>query len=427
MQSSIKEEKGLKRKLEFVVPAVEVDSCFSRNYLKIQKKAKMPGFRQGKIPLQTLRQNYKNQAYEAVIDELFKIFYPKVIKENQIRPAGPPQLVDLDLQEGKACRFYLELEVHPHIKVEIYKNLELKKQSAFIQEEEITKTLEKLRQSFAKFEDIQKEGPAQKGDCLTLNLQGFSSDKKEKKLNYNNLLLEIGKDMVAPNFDDKLIGLHLNKEKEFDFLFPKNHPNPELAGLQLHIQLQLTAFKKKVLPELDDHFAKQFKLENLEQLKERIKKDLKNNMEQKAKEQMENDLIKQLIEKNPVDLPEILIKEQKQKLKDNAIKRLQEYKMPLAEQEIFLKDKEPLFEKEAKESLHISYLMEQLIQDLKIKTTKEDIKKSLQESFPQKKPEDMEKELKKGKYWDNFLFNLTRKKVISHLMDQANIISTNPL
>ena len=126
MQSSIKEEKGLKRKLEFIVPVTEVDSCFSKNYLKIQKKAKMPGFRQGKIPLTTLKQNYQNHAHEAVTDELFKAFYPKAIQENNIKPAGPPQLIDLDLQEGKACRFYLELEVHPHIKVENYKNMELK-------------------------------------------------------------------------------------------------------------------------------------------------------------------------------------------------------------------------------------------------------------------------------------------------------------
>ena len=423
MQSSIREEKGLKRKLEFVIPVIEVDNCFSKNYLKIQKKAKMPGFRQGKVPLQTLKLNYKNHAYEAVMDELFKTFYPKIIKEKKIRPAGPPRLIDLDLQEGKSCKFSLELEIHPQVKVENYKNLELKKQNTLIEEKEIIETLDKLRQSFAKFEDIQNTGPVKKGDCLTLNIEGFTSVKKEKKLNYKNLLLETGKDMVAPGFDDKLIGLHLNEEKEFDFLFSKNHPNPELAGIQLNIKLQITAFKKKVLPELNDEFAKQFKLKSLEQLKEQVKKDLKNNMEQKAKEKMENDLIQQLIEKNPVELPEVLIKEQKQKLKENTIKKLEEYKTPLPEQEIFLKEKDSIFEKEAKDSLHISYLIEQLIQDLKITITKEDINRSLQESFPTKKPEDMERELKKGKYWDNFLFNLTRKKVIAYLIDQAKITS----
>ena len=421
MQSSIKEAKGLKRQLEFVVPLAEVDHCFTKNYLKIQKKAKMPGFRPGKIPLHILKENYKSQAYDAVIDDLFKTFYPKIIKENKIQPAGPPQLVDLDLQEGKDCKFQLEVEVHPQIKVEDYTNIELKKSNIFIKEEEVQSALSKLQQSFAKFENFKKEDPVQTGDFLTLNIEGFSNTK-EKKINYQNLLLEIGKDMIASGFDDQLIGLHCNEKKEFDFSFPKNHPRVELAGLTLHIKLQITAFKKKILPELNDEFAKNFKLDNLASLKEQVKKDLQKNLEQKAKEQMENDLIQQLIEKNPVDLPEVLIAKQKQKLKDNTIKRLEEYKMPLSEQEVFLKEKDSAFEKEAKDSLHISYLMEQLIQDLKIKTTEEDIRKSLTESFPTKKPEDMERELKQGKYWDNFLFNLTRKKVIAYLMDQAKII-----
>ena len=420
MKISIKEGKGLKRQLEFVVPFTEVDKHFAKHYLKIQKKAKMPGFRTGKIPLQTLKQNYKNQAYEAVTDDLFKTFYPKILQENKIHPAGPARLLYLDLEEGKDCKFYLELEVHPQIKVENYTNIELEKPSVLIKEEEIKETLKKLQQSFVKFEDFTKAGPVERGDCLILNVDGFS-DQKEKKVDYKNLLMEIGKDMLAPGFDDYLIGLHLNEVKEFDFLFPKEHLDLKLAGLSLHIKLQIKAFKKKILPELNDEFAKHFKLDTLKSLKERIRKDLKKNLEAKAQEKMENDLIKQLIKKNPVELPETLIKEQKQKLKDNAIKRLKEYKMPPEEQEVFLKKRDSLFEEEAKDSLHISYLMGKLIQELKITTTKEDIRKSLQESFPTKKPEDMEKKLKQEEYWDNFIFNLTRQKVIAYLMDQAKI------
>ena len=419
MQSSIKEEKGLKRKLEFAVSAQEVENCFLKNYQKIQKSAKMPGFRQGKVPLNTLKQTYKGHAHEAVMDDLFRSFYPKALKENEIHPAGPPTLLNLDLQEGKACKFLLEVEVHPQVKVENYMNLELKKINISIKEEEVSEALERLRQSCAKFEDSLNKSPVKKGDFFVINMEGFLASKNQKKLNYPNLLLQAGEDMVAPGFDDLLIGLNLEEEKEFDFEFPKNHPNFEIAGLNLNIKVRLIGFKNKQLPELSDELAKQFKLETLEELKAKIKKDLKVNLEQKAKEEMENNVVQQLVEKNPVELPEVLIKDQKQKLKDNAIKRLQEYKMPEAEQEVFLREKDTVFEKEAKESLHISYLMKQLIQNLKIKTTEEDIQKALQESFPKKKPEDMEKELKKGKYWDNFIFNLTRRQVIAYLIEKA--------
>ena len=421
MDSTVKEEKGLKRKLEFVVPVEEVESCFSKNYKKIQKKAKMPGFRQGRIPLSVLRKAYEGHVQEAVMDDLFRLFYPKALQTHQIRPAGPPTLLRLDLQERRDCKFLLELEIHPKVKVENYIGLKLKKRDTNIKEEEVAETLEKLRQSCATFEASLNQGPVKKGDFFTINIKGFLEADKQPKLDYFNLLLSAGQDMVAPGFDEKLIGLKKDEEKEFSFIFPKDLSNQKIAGLNLKIKVKLTGFKNKIIPKLDDELAKRFKLETLDELKARVKTDLKSNLEQKVQEEMENDVVRQLVEKNSVELPEVLIKEQKQKLKDNAVKRLEEYKMPKAEQEAFLREKDSVFETEAKESLHSSYLMEQLIQDLKIKTTGEDIKKSLQESFPQKKPEIMEKELKKSGHWDNFIFNLTRKKAIAYLIEKAEI------
>ena len=138
---------------------------------------------------------------------------------------------------------------------------------------------------------------------------------------------------------------------------------------------------------------------------------------------MENNLVQQLVDKNPVELPQILIEDQKHRLKENALKRLEEYKMPKTEQSAYLKENDKKFEKEARFSLHISYIMEQLIEDLNIKTTQEDITNSLKESFPSKDSEEMEKQLRKEQYWDNFIFNLTRKKLISHLIEKSKIIS----
>jgi len=419
MKSKVTEEKGLKRKLEFIVPVQDVENCFSENYKKIQKKAKMPGFRQGKVPVETLKKTYKSQVYKAVLDDLFQSFYFKALQDNHISPAGPPTLVDLDLQEGKDCRFLIELEVHPYVQVKDYEGLELKQKNTNVTTNEVSETLEKLRQSCAKFEDSKNLGPIQKGQFCVVNLEGFLQN--QRKTHYPNLLLELGKDMVAPNFDDHLIGLKLNDKKEFNFSFPKNHPDSKIADQKLLIKIQIIGFKDKHVPDLNDDLAKRFKLKNLEELKNQIQKDLKSNLEKKVKEEMENDIIQKLMEKNPIELPVSLIKEQKKKLQDNSRKRLEEYKMSQVEQEAFIKEKDSIFEKEARDSLHLSYLFEQLIKDLKIKATEEDIKKSLEESFPKSKPEEMEKELKKGKYWNSFVFNLTRQKVISYLIEKANI------
>ena len=423
MESSVEKEKGLKRKLEFIIPRDEVQICFSKNYKKLQMKAKIPGFRQGKVPIETLKQTHKDRAYEAVMQDLFQSFYPRVLKENQVRPAGPPVLIDLDLQEGKACKFLLKVEVHPEVKVENYLNLELKKTDINVTEKKVVEALEELRQSCAKFKDSLNKGPLKHGDFFLVNLEGFLSSEKQQKMSYPYLLLQAGKDRIAPGFDDKLIGLNLDEEKEFDFKFAQNYPDPKIAGLYLHIKVKLLGFKDKHIPELNDELAKQFKLRTLEELKTKIEEELRRKLKREAKEKMENALIRRLMEKNPVELPEGLIKEQKQKLRENARKKLEEYKMTKEEQEVFLKKEDFVFEKRAKEDLHSSYLIEQLVRDLKIETTKEDIRKSLQEAFPKEKPEDVEKKLKKSKYWDSFIFNLMKQKVIGYLMESANIVN----
>ena len=383
----------------------------------------MPGFREGKVPLNTIKQNYKETVYKEVMDDLFRSFYPTALKETELKPAGSPTLIDLNLEEGKECKFLLEMEVHPTVKVEHYTDLELKKKTIEVTEEEVQQAIEKIRESCAVFEDsLQHDRRAKNSDFVTFDLAGFDSANKEC-LNYKNILLEIGKDAVAKGFDKHLIGLNFEEEKQFDFIFPNTHPNSKIAGLNLKVKAKLTGFKEKKVPELNDELAKRFKVESLKELKERVKKDLKSNLEQKQKEEMENSLIQQITEKNPVDLPEILIEDQKQRLKENARKKLEEYKAPKAEQEAYLTEHDKEFEKEAKTSLHISYIMEQLIKDLDIKTTQEDITNSLKESFPTKAPKEMEKQLKQGKYWDNFLFNLTRKKLISQLIEKSKIIT----
>ena len=180
MSAVIKEEQGLKRKLEFVVSAKQVEDCFLKNYQKIQKKAKMPGFRQGKIPLSRIKQNYKDNAYKDVMDDLFRSFYPQALKETQIKPAGSPTLLDLNLEEGKDCKFLLELEVHPQVKVDNYLNLELKKAPVVVKEEEVNQTIEKIRESCAVFEDSLNKTEFKNNEFAVFNLSAF--DLQDKKL-----------------------------------------------------------------------------------------------------------------------------------------------------------------------------------------------------------------------------------------------------
>ncbi len=409
------EEKGLKRKIEFTVPLEEVNAGFLKSYQQIQKTARMPGFRQGKVPLKTLERNYKNQAYQKTIESLFHSFYPIALNQLSLRPAGPPQLLNVDLREGQACKFLLEIEIHPQVGLKGLESLHCAPFKSQIKEEDVDSALKRLRESFAEWADTTGEGPLKKADFCDIQLEAFSLSG-ERKLEPTSLMLEAGKNFIAPGFDKHLIGLKLKEKREFDFLFPEDHPHTKVAGQKLRVSACLIGFKNKVLPNLKS-LAEKLSLKTVEELRDKIKKDIQKLENQKYQEKLEQDILQQIIEKNPLDLPEVLIRQEVQRLKD-IVKQQWDQKSP-GQSSAFLKDKEPEFEKSAKKNLHISYLVQQLIQDMEIKVSEEEIKQSLKKTFPETPLENVKAQLKQEQSWDSWIFNLKKKKALGQLIHRA--------
>ena len=369
MESVIKEAKGLKRQVELKIQSQEVDQSFLRNYQKIQKKAKLSGFRQGKVPLGTIKQNYKDQVLKEVLDDLFKTHYPSALKQTELNPVSSPALLNFDIQEGKEGVMLLEIEAHPEVKVENYSGLELGKKKVTVSKEQVDETLKKLQSSYKNFEDLADyTGPAKKGDCLSVGLSGFDSQNKKVFEIKEQLFEELGQDLILKGLDEKLLGLQKGEEKEFRFSFPLvflsfynkeySSQNSSQETQDLTTKVKLLSFKSKKLPLIDDEFAKKFKVQDLKELTKRVEEDLKKNLEQKEQEKLENSLLEKLVEQNPLELPLALLEDQKERLQENTKKNLEAYKLSPTDQELYIKKHEKEFQKEAKFSLHISYLVE---------------------------------------------------------------------
>ena len=221
MKATIKEEQGLKRKLEFIIPLDQVDKRFSDQFQKIQKTAKMSGFREGKVPMETIKQNFYDKAWKAVMDDLFQSFYPKALNESQLNPAGQPMLMDIQLEEKKDCKFLVEIEVHPKVEVKNYLKLKVKKIDTEVTEKHVLESLDRLRESFAEFKDSLETRPTKKGDVIVIDMQGFLNSAPIKELSHKELMLDLGTDRLAPGFDNNLMGLNIGQEKSLIFNFLK--------------------------------------------------------------------------------------------------------------------------------------------------------------------------------------------------------------
>lgn len=423
MKSTLTESGGLKRKLELIIPSENVQKSFSVQYEKIQKRAKLPGFRKGKIPLSILKKNYGDAAWKDVLDSLFQKFYPLALRKNNLHPAGSPTLLNIKLEENQPCTLTLELEVHPEITVPNYLKLKIKKQDTNVTDKEWEEAMNRLREFSADIKDGPEGKTIQKGDLASVNLACFFKGQPFKKLTSPGYVASVGDDLLAPGFDSHLIGLKVQEEKEFDFTFDEKHPHTEVAGKTFSFKVTVKKIQQKTLPELNDELAKKYKAKDLSELKQKIKKDLLQEKEKTARQLMENEIAEKLIEANPVSLPESLVKESKKDLMEKEKERLsKQQNLPSERLDKFLKEQEEDFEKAARKELHLTYLIRKLIADLKITPSEKDIDQSLKILLPSAKPEEAKKALKENKRWDSLMAYATHKKIMDYLIENAEII-----
>ena len=422
MKSTVTDSQGLKRKLELVIPVEEVRESFSRKYEQIQKKAKLPGFRRGKIPLDMLKKNYGDVAWKEALEDLFQKFYPQALKKNQIHSAGSPVLLDIKLKDDQPCTLKLELEVHPEVKEPHYLKLKIKKQNMDISDGDCEEALSRLRQFHADLKDYSDKRSIQKGDLVSTDLACFFKGQPFKDLTSADYAFNVGDDFLAPGFDSHLIGLTVHGEKEFDFTFDKTHPNPVVAGKSFSFKVKIKKIQQKILPELNDEFAKKFKMKDLSDLKQKIREDLIQEKQKMAGQLMESEITEKLIQANPLPLPESLVKERQKELTERERDRLSKQNLPSEQLEKLLKERQGDFEKVSRRELHLTYLMRKLVADLKITPSEEDIEKSIKILLPTAKPEEAKKTLKESNRWDALISYTIHQKVIDYLIKNAEII-----
>ena len=432
MQSSIKKQDGLKLEIEFSIPVDEVNKYFQKHYQKKQQKVKLPGFRPGKIPLNKIRNHFYDEILPDVRQDLCLTFYPDVIEELKIQPAGDPVILDANVQEGTEGYFLLELESHPKVEVKNYLNLKVKKQPEVkITEKEVKQQIENLRHKHAVLKDLENKRPVKIGDLVTvyLTIPKEMTEKHKQDLKTDEFLVLAKNEQEAEDYDFEfyktLLGMQVGEEKSYQCSWSKSFFEDMSWKTEgpVHTKLYVQQIKESIVPELNDEWAKKLGLESLEELKTQVQKSLEASLKYKNEEEMQHQVIKQLMKNNPIDeFPSSLLNQFKQDLRKRAEKNLKENGLNDEERDSFLHEKEAEFEKKAREDLHANYLITHLIRTAGVKINKEEIQKILIKAFPQDKPEEVEARLKKENRWNNFLYNFISHQVLSFVLKHADIV-----
>ena len=319
-----------KRRLQIEVPGEVVTREIDSAYQKLGKRVKVKGFRPGKVPRTILQRYYGDYIENEVITALINDTYFKAISDKDIKPVAQPTIDNGTLEEGKPFAYSATVEVKPDIQVKNYLGLQLEGRKAEVAKDDVGKRLRELQELHAQLVTVEGRKRVRDGDFIIIDYEGFSGGKPFEGSSGKDFMLQVGSGGFIPGFDEEIIGRERDDEVEVEMTFPENHP--KMAGRHAVFRARIKEVKEKILPKLDDEFAKDIgEYKDLEEVKARIREDLKREGEESKRRDLENQLVEKLIDGNPFDVPRSMVEGQIDYLVADA-------KIRLASQGFALKD-----------------------------------------------------------------------------------------
>ncbi|HXM92326.1 MAG TPA: trigger factor, partial [Candidatus Dormibacteraeota bacterium] len=298
-----------RRELDLEIPADEVSKAMERVAKEFAKVARVPGFRPGKAPITLIRRRFADDIKGEVLQSLVPERVEKAVSEQKLTPVSQPKVEQLDFNDGQPLKFRAVFEVLPEFELGNYKDLQLEMPVMDVVDEDVTKTLEDMRERAAAFAPA--EGRAvQDGDYVQLKLTGTPEGEGEP-LQADSVLCHIGAEETMAPFNENLRGVNIGDHKEFDVPYPADYPDAKLAGKTYHYSVDVLGIKTKKLPELNDDFAKDVSdATTLDELNKKIREGLEHQRDHKQKDLLREKVLSEIVKLHDFPVPQSLVEHQ---------------------------------------------------------------------------------------------------------------------
>ncbi len=308
MQVTVEDLSPIKKKIGVALPPEEVQAKIDAAYRGLSQRARIKGFRPGKVPRQVLERYYGSQVESEVIGELIQHSYVRALEEKHLRAVARPEIVAEEVRPAEGLRYSATIEIKPDVQVEGYDRLVVERPVTPVSDEAIDAQLERLRQSFAQMVPVEDRDVVAAGDLVELSYTGVIEGRALPGAAAQSRVVEVGSETFPPPFEERLIGLKRGESAHIAVPYPPHHHSPEVAGKTVTFRVEVKEIGRKELPTLDDEFAKDHgECGSLEELRTKIRERLVEVAEREADERMRVALVKQLVERNPLDVPDALV------------------------------------------------------------------------------------------------------------------------
>ena len=371
-------------KLEITIEAEKFENAIKKVYFKSAKYFNIPGFRKGKAPQNIVERYYgKEIFYEDAFNELVPDQYEKVLEENKIEAVSRPKIDIIKMEKGQDLVFTAIVATKPEVELGKYKGIEIEKIEYTVNDEDVENELKSMQEKNARLVTVEDRA-VEEGDTATIDFEGFIDGVAFDGGKAENHDLEIGSGSFIPGFEDQIVGMKIDEEKDIIVTFPEEYFSKDLAGKEATFKVKLHEIKKKEVPELDDEFAKDVsEFDTLAELKNSIKEKLEKQMQDKAKYEKEKAVIKGVCDNTKLDIPEAMVeteidnmvKDMEKRMSYQGLKLDQYLKMINKTESEFRKEYEP----QAIEAIKSRLVLEAIVKKEDLKASDEEITEKIKE------------------------------------------------
>ena len=369
MQVSVETTSSIGRRLTVQVPAEQVDQAVENRLRETSRRARLNGFRPGKIPMSVVRSRFGAETRAEIVGEVIRQHYVQALTQASLNPAGFPEIEPKVNEAGKDLEFTADIEIYPDITLKSIEGVSVERQSADITDADINATIEKLRKQAAEWQVVDKA--ADQGDQVTLDFEGFLGDDPFEGGKAEGHALELGSGAFIPGFEDQLVGAKAGDTPTITVTFPPDYQVERLAGQEATFKTRIHKVEAKQLPDVDAEFMKRFGVEEGDEAAFRA--EVRSNMARELASAVENGVKQQVISAlksaNPIDIPKGLVQQE-----IDGLKRQSAAQFGLGDDFDINQLPNELFEDQARSRVHVGLLLGDFIEKNNIDASDDDIR-----------------------------------------------------
>jgi trigger factor len=415
------EVNSCKRNLAVEVPADEVDREIDRIAREYARKAKVPGFRPGKIPLNIIRQRYSSDLLQDATQKIIERSWKNAIEEHNLRPLAPPVVKEVDSKPGNPLKFTVTFEVLPNLEAKDYKGVALTLPPNEVTDADVDKAIENLREKHAQFVPVDG-AEAHNGQYLTLTVDG-QFEEKSKPVHEDDVTLILGHPQTNEGFSNNLRGARTGETRTFEVSYPADYHRKRFAGKNVRYTVLVKDIKEKQLAELNDDFAKDIGSESLEALRSKVRDELVTQAKQSAEKKAREALLDMILERQTVDVPECMVQDELEAYAHRFANSLAYQGIDVNQTSI---DWKKMFDEErprAEQSVRRSILLDAVARQEGIEITEAEMDSELQKlaEGTNKSAAALRAQLEKDERIQSFEQHLRQNKALDFIYRNANI------